>query len=291
MLKLATLACEIGVVIMLAHRRVAVGLLAACAAMHMGILLTTGIFFWKWIVLDASLAAVVLWLPAGDARRLFGPVPAAVGMGIVAVLFVAHRRPVILAWYDSPMAFQFRIEAVGDGGTAYEVTPATLAPYDLPFAQGRFYCLTDTPMLVDCLGSTPRWDMVQALESARTAEDLAAVRRVYGSPRTDAASAQRFEELLRRFFRHEQRPRTTSWMARLPAPPQHIWTAPHSGDGQMTYQGQESIGSVRIRLREALFPDRQLRVVGDEVVRAFSIEPVGIGRHDDEIRTLAPLGQ
>jgi hypothetical protein len=59
----------------------------------------------------------------------------------------------------------------------------------------------------------------------------------------------------------------------------------------MTYQGQESIGSVRIRLREALFPDRQLRVVGDEVVRAFSIEPVGIGRHDDEIRTLAPLGQ
>jgi hypothetical protein len=291
LLKLATLVCEIGVVIMLAHRRVAVGLLAGCVAMHLGIMLTTGIFFWKWIVLDASLAAVVLWLPAVDTRRLFGPVQAAVGIGIVAVLFVVHRRPVILAWYDSPMAFQFRIEAVGAGGTSYEVTPAMLAPYDLPFAQGRFYFLTDIPMLVDCLGSTPRWDMLQALEGARTADDLAAIRRVSGSPRTDAASAERYEQLLQRFFRHEQTPRATSWMSRLPAPPQHIWTAPHRGDGQPAYHGQDAIETVRVRLREALFPDRQLHLVGDEVIRVIRLDPVAIGRHDGEFRTSVPLGQ
>ncbi len=291
LLKLATLVCEIGVVIMLAHRRVAVGLLLACAAMHVGILLTTGIFFWKWIVLDASLAAVVWWLPAGDARRLFGPVAAAVGVGIVAILLVTHRRPVVLAWYDSPMAFQFRIEAVGAGGTAYEVPPALLAPYDLPFAQGRFYYLTDIPMLVDCLGSTPRWDMVQALEAAGTAEDLAAVRGVFGSTRTDAASAERFEELLRRYFRHRQRPRATSWMSRLPAPPQHIWTAPHQGEGQVTYQGQEAIQGVRVRLREALFGDRELHLVRDEVIRVFPLGPSVSDAREDEFRTSVPIHQ
>jgi len=273
LLKLATLAFEIGVVIMLRHRRVAVGLLLGCAAMHVGILLTTGIFFWKWIVLDLSLAAVVWWLPAGDARRLFGPVQAAVGVGLIAVLFVTHRRPVILAWFDSPMAFQFRIEAVGADGTAYEVTPAALAPYDLPLAQGRFYYLTDVPMLVDCLGSTPHWGMARRLNAARTAEDLAAIRAVFGSPRTNATSADRFELLIQRFFRHQQAPRATSWMSRLPSPPQHIWTAPHRGDGQETYDGQDAIGSVRIRLREALSHDRQLHVVRDEVIRAFPLDP------------------
>ena len=291
LLKLATLVLEIGVVIMLSHRRVAVGLLLGCAAMHVGILLTTGIFFWKWIVLDASLAAVVWWLPAGDARRLFGPVAAAVGVGIVAILLVTHRRPVVLAWYDSPMAFQFRIEAVGEGGTTYEVPPALLAPYDLPFAQGRFYYLTDIPMLVDCLGSTPRWDMVQALEAAGTAEDLAAVRGVFGSTRTDAAGAERFEELLRRYFRHRQRPRATSWMSRLPAPPQHIWTAPHQGEGQVTYQGQEAIQGVRVRLREALFGDRELHLVRDEVIRVFPLGPSVSDAREDEFRTSVPIHQ
>jgi len=271
LLKLATLACELGVVIMLRHRRVAVGLLLGCAAMHVGILLTTGIFFWKWIVLDASLAAIVWWLPAVDARRLFGPVQAVCGLVLISVLFVTHRRPVVLAWYDSPMAFQFRIEAVGTDGTAYEVTPAALAPYDLPLAQGRFYFLTDVPMLVDCLGSTPHWDMLRKLQTARTAEDLAAIRAVFGNPRTNAASAERFELLIQRFFRHQQSPRTTSWMSRLPSAPQHIWTAPHRSDGQETYDGQDAIQSVRIRLREALAHDRQLHVVRDEVVRTFPL--------------------
>ena len=271
LLKLGTLVCELGVVIMLRHRRVAVGLLLGCAAMHVGILLTTGIFFWKWIVLDASLAAMVWWLPAGDARRLFGPAAAVAGVVLIASLFVTHRRPVVLAWYDSPMAFQFRIEAIGTDGTPYEVTPAMLAPYDLPLAQGRFYFLTDVPMLVDCLGSTPHWDMLRKLETARTAEDLAAIRTVFGNPRTNAASAERFELLIQRFFRHQQSPRATSWMSRLPSAPQHIWTAPHRSDGQVTYDGQDTIQSVRIRLLEALANDRQLHVVRDEVVRTFPL--------------------
>jgi len=261
----------LGVVIMLRHRRVAVGLLLGCAAMHVGILLTTGIFFWKWIVLDTSLAAMVWWLPAGDARRLFGPAAAVAGVVLIASLFVTHRRPVVLAWYDSPMAFQFRIEAIGTDGTPYEVTPAMLAPYDLPLAQGRFYFLTDVPMLVDCLGSTPHWDMLRKLETARTAEDLAAIRTVFGNPRTNAARAERFELLIQRFFRHQQSPRATSWMSRLPSAPQHIWTAPHRSDGQVTYDGQDTIQSVRIRLLEALANDRQLHVVRDEVVRTFPL--------------------
>ena len=197
--------------------------------------------------------------------------------GLIAALFVTHRRPVILAWYDSPMAFQFRIEAVGAGGTSYEVTPAMLAPYDLPLAQGRFYFLTDVPMLVNCLGSTPHRDMLRTLETARTAEDLAAIRAAFGSPRRDAASAERFELLLRRFFRHEQTPRAMSWMSRLPRPPQHIWTAPHRGDGQVAYAAQEPIRSVRVRLREALLHDREVRVVRDEVIRAFPLDPVVSG--------------
>ena len=244
-------------------------------------LLLLFVFVWLTLVtrrrllpfVAAALCLVALYyvVPAGDARRLFGPVAAAVGVGIVAVLFVVHRRPVILAWYDSPMAFQFHIEAVANDGRAYEVTPATLAPYDLPLAQGRFYYLTDVPMLVNCLGSTPQWGMLRKLEAARTTEDLAAIRAVFGSQRTSAASAERFELLIQRFFRHQRTPRATSWMSRLPSPPQHIWTAPHRSDGQVTYDGQDTIQSVRIRLREALAHDRQLHVVRDEVVRTFPL--------------------
>ena len=170
------------------------------------------------------------------------------------------------------MAFQFRIETIGAGGTSYEVTPATLAPYDLPLAQGRFYFLTDVPMVVNCLGSTLDRHLVRNLKAARTAEDLAALRSLSGAPQADAAQAERYERLLKRFFRHEQTPRATSWMSRLPRPPQHIWTAPHRSDGQVSYEGQETIRSVRVRLREALLHDREVHVVHDEVVRAFPLD-------------------
>ena len=106
----------------------------------------------------------------------------------------------------------------------------------------------------------------------KTAEDLAAIRGHWGVRQAHAARAERYERLLVRFFRHEQTPRATSWMSRLPRPPQHIWTAPHRSDGQVTYEGQETIRSVRVRLREALHHDREVHVVRDEVVRSFPLD-------------------
>jgi len=40
---------------MLLDRRVARFFLAACALLHVGILATTGIFFWKWIIVDIAM--------------------------------------------------------------------------------------------------------------------------------------------------------------------------------------------------------------------------------------------
>ncbi len=270
-LKVFTLVLELGVVVMLRHRLLAMALLLGCVAMHVGILMTTGICFWKWIVLDVSLAAVVMMLPADDARRLFGPAAALTGAALVAGLFVTHRRPPVLAWDDAPMSFQFRIEAEGASGTRYEVTPAALAPFDLPFAQARFYFLTDLPMIVDCLGSIFRRDLLAAVEQARTPEDVAAIRAALGPRRVDTWRAGRLQALLERRFQHHERPRAVSWMSRLPRPPQHIWTGPHRGEGLDEYRGQEPIRSVRVRLREAMQHDRQVRVIGERVVLAFDV--------------------
>ncbi len=270
-LKLLTLLIELGVVLMLRHRLLAVGLLLGCVAMHLGILLTTGICFWKWIVLDLSLAAAALALPSDGARRLFGPATALAGLLLVAGLFVTHHRPVVLAWYDTPMSFQFRIEATGASGARYEVTPAALAPFDLPFAQGRFYFLTDLPMIVDCLGTTMRREILTALDRANAPEDLAAIRAAFGARRAEPRRADRYRRLLEQCFLHHEQSEGSSWMARLPRPPQHIWTGPHQDEGLEEYRGQEPIRSVRVRLREALLRDRQVRVVNEQIVLAFEI--------------------
>jgi len=50
-----TLFAEVGAGLMLLDRRVARFFLGACALLHVGILATSGIFFWKWIIVDIAM--------------------------------------------------------------------------------------------------------------------------------------------------------------------------------------------------------------------------------------------
>jgi hypothetical protein len=164
------------------------------------------------------------------------------------------------------MSFQFRIELVGESGTVYHVPPGELAPYDLPFAQGRFYYATRTPMLVNCLGSTMNWQLVKDLEAARDADDVFSLRVQHGRSTYDQQRAADFDLLLERFVKWRRETRR-SRLERLPRPPKHIWTSAAVGEGLPVYEGQERVLMARIRLREALIRDHRLHETHNAVVR------------------------
>ena len=270
LLKLGTLSIELGLLFVLARRWLAVALLLAAAGMHAGVFASSGIFFWKWMIADLVLAGIVAGLGRETASRLFHPALAAAGAVVVVAALFVHGGPVRLAWYDAPMTYRFHIEAVGESGTTYQVPPRALAPYDLPFAQARFYFLTETPRLAGTLAAVFDEELQHALEQAALRPELAPeVRRRHGQRVFDARAADRLEGMLRLYFASRARGDTR---LPIPAAPQHIWSFPTPGLGQPEFRAQEPIARVRIRLLEWLLrPDGSAIEIGDAVVRDFAL--------------------
>ena len=123
LLKSMTLAIEVGTVFVLGRRWLAAALLAGCALLHVGIFVTSGIFFWKWIVVDLAFGFVILGLREPLTGRLFNSRQLVVGLCFIGFYGFSSPRVVNLAWYDSNMMFRFEIAAIGGSGRSYEVAP------------------------------------------------------------------------------------------------------------------------------------------------------------------------
>lgn len=197
-LLLATVTAEIGVVCIFIHRRLLYVAFIVLSGMHASIFLLTGILFWKWILCLLLAPSVVR---PGVPRRLSQSLRVApVGLLGVTIGYFCFTHVPLLGWYDSPLAFQFRIEAVDREGITYEVTPAQLSPFDLPLAQGDLWFLSRRPQLVYCLGSTLDLSLLDAIEACQSEEDVEVLRKQYGRVPHDPEACERFEQMMQSYF-------------------------------------------------------------------------------------------
>lgn len=264
-----TLAVELGAIVTFSHPGTAVALGVGYILLHLGILLTSGINFYKWAAVDAALVAMVVML--GDARgEMFGL--AAFGLSIPALgaawwLF----KPVRLGWTDTRLTNFFRFEAEGESGRVYHLGCGWFAPYDVVFAQSRFFYLRRRPHLVGTFGCNTRRD-----EAGRTlAQDidatggdagaLEALRHSAGLRRWDPARSRQLEDVIRARLAHPpaRRPRVLRWLNA----PKHI-----SLQTSEPYRGEEPIRRIIIRAIETYTDENDVgRVVLDEVVHEIDV--------------------
>lgn len=272
LLKSMTLAIEVGIVFVLARRWLAAALLAGCALLHVGIFVTSGIFFWKWIVVNFAFGLAILGLREPLTGTLFNSRQLVVGLFFIGFYGFSSPRVVNLAWYDSNMMFHFGIAAIGASGRSYEVPPYMLAPYDLPFAQGRFYFLTSRPQLVDCLGAVRNRELLFSLRNSVSAQEVVAIRHKFGKSVFDEARLKDFDLLMKRYFRWRNDGHRPGGPLHLIASPHHIFTSGRSSDPIKIYGGQEAIDHIEIRLQEAIFREDGIsEVIYDDIIHAVQI--------------------
>jgi hypothetical protein len=272
-LKFVTVVLEAGVIVALLNRWILAAFFFGLAMMHVGIVFTSGIFFWKWMVLD--FAIVFLWFRLGtqqgslvETNRFNRYLPFA--LSVVIILASSHLwKSATLGWWDTAVSGVFRVEVVSENGAVQEVVPADFAPFDYPFAQGRFFYLDNRKNLVGSFGTTVARDRFDALTRAQTPADIVNYKQTLGlKESTDNESILRYEKFMRRFFGNMNERRGSGNFFDVLAPPQHIWTYPIGGT---QFRWSEPIAKVRVRYTETFFDGEQSHVFSDKLVKEIEI--------------------
>lgn len=146
-LSLGVIAIEIGVISVLVSRYVAIAFGFATFLLHALIFVSSGDDFWKWMLVDLSVAGGLILLadpgiPFGDPLWIAAFVP----FVFFGLLWLDPRK---LGWLDSPYAEVFRFEGELENGETVELNPNMFRPYDFLTTQG-------TTGTFDYLGDNPR---------------------------------------------------------------------------------------------------------------------------------------
>jgi len=274
----ATILCEGAGLALLWHRRSTLPILFAITGMHAIILLSTGIFFWKWIVQNCALAAYLTALnrdaaadPGARVHRVLALVPARLAIPMAVALMLSAEfvfLPLRFAWLDSPVTNYFEIRARGVSGATYRLEPRFFAPYDVLMTQSRFYYLTQRPVLAGTFGTTYDLKMLKAVEHARV-DDLPAIRSQYGQVHWDKASMLIFAEFVQRSVSNAQRRGTRGHPLKWLSPPYHFQTM-QAADA---YTFQEPIEDVEVRWHEWFYDGSELHHTLDEPIMRVPIRP------------------
>lgn len=152
-------------------------------AMHIIILLCSGIFFWKWIWLNTAI--VISLQSIKNTTRI------PLVMGFVFAIIMASSglffHIVKLAWLDTHSYSAGWFEAIDNKGKAYKVPSNYYGPVSITFAQGRIGAPFDGMFPNRTFGSTTKIDIMNEGNNCRlpvdtskqpvTAEELIAIQR------------------------------------------------------------------------------------------------------------------
>ncbi len=244
--------------------------------LHGGIVLFAGIFFWKWILLNAMLIYLLRHRFRGPETRIFTPAHFLFSIGLIGAGYFWFQ-PTNFSWYDTRLHYTYHFEAVGESGATYDLPARYLAPYEYQFTLGLFGYLVEVPQ-VFIQGGGASTQLVSAIDGARTLADVQAIESTFGGFPYVAARAERFDRFMVTVMSNRNRRGTKSaWWHWLTAPPQLI-----AGSGRNPYDETEAIRAVnvyqhtslydevrysiirRLHVRQVLIPDVATRITGED---------------------------
>jgi hypothetical protein len=200
-IQIGTMFTELAPLFILFRRRLAALMILACVAMHLGIFVSSGIFFWEWMIPELVLVAALLgpW----SVEPVAGLFRARHRM--LSVVLIALALPVFwpypLGWFDTPYNIVYALEVEDAGGHRYELTPEYMDPFNVQHTQGRYWFTDPRANLATATyGATvdpELFEVLQGLETGASADDLL---ETYGVSRYDAERTAEFTAYLRTVF-------------------------------------------------------------------------------------------
>ncbi|MCH8083793.1 MAG: hypothetical protein IH885_06120 [Myxococcales bacterium] len=261
-----TLIIELGMLFILLRQRGTLLLLAAVSSMQIGIVIMTGIIFWKWMILDLSLLAWLwFWRKHEEVRCIYSRSNFIVSLLLIAAVMAAFHEN-RFAWWNTKWIKVYEIEAIDEAGNRYLVDYADFAPYIL----FDFYQPDQRRIQTKVYGMSFDQGLMQGLEEAEPAD----LQQIFALPaQRDVAQARRrqkriFNGFMKRHFEHRnQGPGRSVPPFLLSSPSLHNrhLSAPN------LYRDQAPIVEIQLRFIEIFYSGSKLHRMRDEIVHTVRI--------------------
>ncbi|MEM7065583.1 MAG: hypothetical protein AAF572_20760, partial [Cyanobacteria bacterium P01_B01_bin.77] len=198
-MKVLTLVLECGVILALWNKTTFRWFLMGWISLHTGIFLISGICFWHWAVLELIFLLVFFWRKDDFIRPIFTKRYRVISWILILALAIGFQ-PVALAWIDSPIAYTYQFEAVGESGQAYSLSSHFFAPYDYQFILGDFSYLSDQPVLMTFGSAIFRNNLFDDLNKIQSLADIEGLEVEKGRTAFDADRINQFDLFCQQFI-------------------------------------------------------------------------------------------
>ena len=262
----SSLILELAAVLMLWNRPACVALLLGCVGLHGMIFLSTGILFWKWILLDLILSVVVLIRDPDQEFPLFSRNVRWWGVGLVA-FSPLYFSPIWLGWYDTELTDLYHLQVVGDSGKTYNMPRNWLTPYEVFFAQDKFHFLIPDKVVVGRYGTTPSWEVMRRLDGRPTPEQAQQVCEELGESEYSEKKIAAFDRFFTRYFETWNKGRRPHFVPTWLQTPHHI----HAVVPGPVWEGQENVTQVRVVHVRGLYQRDRVVELARQVVHEIDI--------------------
>jgi hypothetical protein len=213
----SVLTLELGGIFALLHFKVLRWWLAAAIVFHLATFAIVGFWFASWIALELSLI-VILSLPSLRSWVIENMTAArAVLSSLIVIVGGAQLfHPPALAWLDSPVAYGYRVEAVGESGTRYHVPISSFAPVvqELTFARLGLGETSPASGGYGAVSSIAKYEQLTQIRSLSQLEEI--------ETPLDLELKQK-SELFMIAYVDAANERGSSWWHAI-SPPDHFWT-------------------------------------------------------------------
>ena len=229
-----TLVLEAGALFVLWRRNVTKLFLIGWPLLHSGIFVYSGFLFWKWIVVELTIF-VFLFTSRKLADFDFYKTPYFILSIILLLSCRLWANPPNLTWFDTPLAYGYQFEVIGESGRNYQLHPYALSFYSDSFILGVFDRLTTEPQLTNAFAVTSdRWMADELL----TMEDLADIRALeadFEPYLTDPEFVAAFDHFLITYLSNWNEAVASQPLLSVVPYPRHLWSSPY----MEPYEGQE----------------------------------------------------
>jgi hypothetical protein len=261
-----SLAIELGAVLILVRRRGTLLILAAISVMHFGIVLSSGVIFWKWLVLDLSLL-IWLWRRREDPEigRMYSKSNALLSIVVIGAI-VAIFNLNQFAWWNTKWTMRYEVEVLDEAGNVYRVSHADFSPYTF----FDLYLPDDRELQTYAFGMTINQRLMEFFEDPDP-KRLKAFGRGNGMEEMGPAVAQSariFRDFMTRYFTHRNEHPSRRVLPFLwPSPAMHN----RALTGPDVYRDQSPVAEVRLRFQEIYYTGSELQTMRDKIVYSTPI--------------------
>ena len=266
-LMLFTLVVECGSLVMLWRRWTLVGFFILAAAFHLGAFAMTGIFFWKWMLVDAMLLTYLL--TGHRLARLSIFTSGRFALSVVAILASPLWVPSEnLTWFDTPLTYSLELEGVDARGASHVLPAGFFRPYGDAIVLGPAGTAPPHPKITRGMGVTMDRSLAEALEAARSPESVFAIEQARGTVRVDSAATAAFDDFVGTYAANARcASERDPVILRIVGVPRHLWTFPLDADLPCGVK----LERVRVFERTTFFDGTQLRLIRRLLLREIVV--------------------